>query len=201
MSGKSVGQHLRALNNEKGFQVFCGLQDAEIERTALMRKPPRPPDLGELNEYTQAAFLKPWSSTARINRDALMRAELPAANMYADARSLATLLYPLANDGAWPDGDTFLSAGAVEAALKERIRGDDLVLPFDLSWAAGLMRNVNSHFGPNKNAYGHAGSGGSCVVIDPERKLTAAYVMNKMSPHLVGDPRSVRLINAIYDAF
>jgi len=109
-------------------------------------------------------------------------------------------VHPLANDGKDVAGARVLSAPAVEAALKERIRGDDLVLPFHLSWSAGLMRNINRHFGPNENAYGHAGFGGSCVVIDPENNLTAAYVMSKMSPYLVGDPRAVRLLDAVYAA-
>ena len=30
--------------------------------------------------------------------------------------------------------------------------------------------------------------------------LTAAYVMNRMSPHLVGDPRSIVLLDAVYAA-
>ena len=126
-----------------------------------------------------------------------MAAELPASNMHADARSLAAFVHPFVNGGP-TNGDPFLTEDAISAALKERIRGDDLVLPFHLSWSAGLMRNINRHFGPNENAFGHAGFGGSCVVVDPENRMTAAYVMNKMSPYLVGDPRSVRLLEAVY---
>lgn len=128
-----------------------------------------------------------------------MAAEIPSSNMHADARSLTRLLHPFAHGGTWPDGEAYLAPPAIQAALQERIRGDDLVLPFHLSWSAGLMRNINRHFGPNENAFGHAGFGGSCVVIDPEQNFTAAYVMNKMSPRLVGDPRAVRLLNALYD--
>ena len=62
------------------------------------------------------------------------------------------------------------------------------------------MRNVNGHFGPSATAFGHAGFGGSCVMFDPARRLSAAYVMSKMSPYLVGDPRAVRLIDALYAA-
>ena len=127
-----------------------------------------------------------------------MAAELPASNMHADARSLALMVHPFANGGKGPDGDPCLSSEAIDAALAERIRGDDLVLPFHLSWSAGLMRNINRHFGPNENAFGHAGFGGSCVVVDRQNNLTAAYVMNRMSPYLVGDPRAVRLLDAVY---
>lgn len=194
-SGKTVGAHLR----EAGLQLFCGMDAAQAARAAYMPKPSRAPDLGEINRYTELAFLKPWSAPARVSREAWMAAELPASNMHADARSLAAFLHPFVNGGV-RDGAHFVTQAAIDAALKERRRGDDLVLPFPLSWSAGLMRNTNRHFGPNEAAFGHAGFGGSCVVIDPENRLTAAYVMNRMSPYLVGDPRSVRLLNAVYSS-
>lgn len=191
---KSVGNLIAGFQQ----QVFCGMNASQISRVSFMPKPPKAPDLGDLNEYTKLAFLKPWSAPAKVAREDWMAAEIPASNMHADARSLATILHPFVNGGKW-DGDPFLTQDAIDGALKERIRGDDLVLPFHLSWSAGLMRNINRHFGPNENAYGHAGFGGSCVVVDPDNRMTAAYVMNKMSPYLVGDPRPVRLLEAVYN--
>ena len=193
--GRSIGAILR----DDAVDIHCGLQPAEIDRAAFMPKPPKPPNLGELNEFTQYAFLKPWSAPSRVSREDWMAAELPGSNMHATARAIAEFVIPFANDGLNAQGDAILETRAIDAALRERIRGDDLVLPFRLSWSAGLMRNINYHFGPNENAFGHAGFGGSCVVVDPEQKLAMAYVMSKMSPHLVGDPRSVRLINAAYE--
>ena len=200
VTGKTVGALLRELNNAFETEVFCGLTAPEIARTAQMQKPPRAPDLGEITEFKKLAFLSASSAPARVSPEAWMAAEIPASNMHANASSLARLLSPLANNGATPTGENFIEPAVVRSALTERIRGDDLVLPFHLSWCAGLMGNINHHFGPNENAFGHAGFGGSCVVIDPERRLTAAYVMNKMSPHLVGDPRGLRLIDALYEA-
>ncbi|WP_425410195.1 serine hydrolase domain-containing protein [Hyphococcus sp.] len=195
VTGKTVGQ----LVAEFDLQIFCGMGADQAARAAYMPKPPKAPDLGVLNEFTKLAFLKKWSAPARVAREDWMAAELPASNMHADARSLAAIVHPFVNGGKW-DGDPYLDEAAIAAALKERIRGDDLVLPFHLSWSAGLMRNINGHFGPNENAFGHAGFGGSCVIADPEHNLTAAYVMNKMSPYLVGDPRAVRLLDAVYQS-
>lgn len=195
VTGKTVGQLIEAF----GLQLVCGMREDQAARAAYMPKPPRAPDLGELNEFTKLAFLKPWSAPARVAREEWMAAELPASNMHADARSLARFIHPFANGGKW-NGDPIIDQSAIDAALAERIRGDDLVLPFHLSWSAGLMRNINRHFGPNEEAFGHAGFGGSCVIVDPQNNLTAAYVMNKMSPFLVGDPRAVRLLDAVYDA-
>jgi CubicO group peptidase (beta-lactamase class C family) len=73
------------------------------------------------------------------------------------------------------------------------------VLPFEISWGAGFMRNAPLHiYGPGDQSYGHSGWGGSCAFADPERRLSGAYVMNKQSPELIGDPRAVSLISAVY---
>ena len=101
-----------------------------------------------------------------------MAAEIPASNMHADAPSLARLVHPLANNGRDVNGEIVLDPKVVDSALEERICGDDLVLPYKLSWSAGLMQNTNRHFGPQETAYGHAGFGGSCTIIDPDNNLT-----------------------------
>lgn len=197
-TGKTVGELLAGVGAAEDLQVFCGLTPEQMARVAQMQKPPRPPDLGDINEFKKLAFLSRSSAPARAGKEEWMAAQIPASNMHADARSLARLLWPLANEGRNAAGDLYVDPGVVEAMLAERARGDDLVLPFHLSWSAGLMRNINRHFGPNENAFGHAGFGGSCIVIDPENRLVAAYVMNKMSPHLVGDPRPLALLAALY---
>jgi CubicO group peptidase (beta-lactamase class C family) len=73
------------------------------------------------------------------------------------------------------------------------------VLPYVLSWGAGFLRNEGiGIYGPSVHSFGHSGWGGSCAVADPERRLSFSYVMNRQSPHLIGDPRSRRLIEALY---
>jgi len=194
-TGKTVGE----LIAREGVDVYCGLASAQIARTVAMIKPPKAPDLGEINEFTKLAFLKPWSSPGKVAREDLMAAEVPASNMYATAKGLAKIVHPLANEGLSADGKKIISDTARTEFSRERIAGSDLVLPFHLSWAAGVMRNINGHYGPEPMALGHSGFGGSAVVIDPVRHLSLAYVMGRMSPYLVGDPRSIKLISAVYD--
>lgn len=199
-TGRGIAQTLREdFHAPFGVDLHCGLDVALAARTAYMTKPSRAPDLGPITPLKEYAFLKPWSAPARVSREAWIAAELPASNMQATARALAEIAQPLADRGRFR-GREIISGAALKAALETRIEGPDLVLPFDLAWAAGIMRNVNLHFGPALSAYGQAGFGGSSVMIDPERRLSCAYVMSKMSPHLVGDPRFVRLVNAVYDA-
>ncbi|NWG70136.1 MAG: beta-lactamase family protein [Parvularculaceae bacterium] len=196
-TGRGVARQLR--EDFGDVDLHCALRPEEIARAAYMPKPPRAPDLGPLTELKRVAFLKPWSAPGGVTREAWMAAEIPSANIHATARALAELAHPFANLGVHR-GARIIGAGALAAALEERIVGDDLVLPFRLSWAAGFMRNINGHFGPSGSAFGHAGFGGSSVMFDPVHRISAAYVMNRMSPHLVGDPRGLRLVNAVYDA-
>jgi CubicO group peptidase (beta-lactamase class C family) len=63
------------------------------------------------------------------------------------------------------------------------------------------MRNPpNMFFGPGLQTFGHSGWGGSCAFADPEAKLAGSYVMNRQDIHLIGDPRSRRLIKAAYES-
>ena len=104
----------------------------------------------------------------------------------------------LATDGE-VGGVHILSPQARDEAARERIRGQDLVLPFVMSWGAGFLRNEGiGIYGPSPHAFGHSGWGGSCAFADPERRVSGAYVMNHQSAELIGDARSRRLIDAAY---
>jgi CubicO group peptidase (beta-lactamase class C family) len=86
-------------------------------------------------------------------------------------------------------------------AARERISGPDLVLPYDISWGAGFIRNEGLWlYGPGRETFGHSGWGGSCAFADPERGISGAYVMNRQSAELIADPRARRLIDAAYAA-
>ena len=62
------------------------------------------------------------------------------------------------------------------------------------------MRNDGLNvFGPGE-AWGHYGWGGSMAMADPSRRLSAAYVMTRQSPHLIGDPRPRRLVSSLYES-
>jgi len=91
-------------------------------------------------------------------------------------------------------------AGMVLALRQSRISGPNLVLPFDIDFAAGVMRNTpNFFYGPNDETVGHSGWGGSCVFADPVTGLHGAYVMSRQENTLLGDMRPRRIIDALYD--
>jgi CubicO group peptidase (beta-lactamase class C family) len=199
VDGRTLGTALRRdLGQTLGLDLWIGLPDAEHGRVAQMQRPPAMADLGELTPLRRAAFLQPWSSPGGRDTGAWRRAEIPSANGHATADSLARIAGVMACDGVL-DGREVLVPGAAAAMARERIRGPDLVLPFTLAWGAGVLRNDPvGVYGPGMQSVGHSGWGGSCVMADPERRLSAAYVMNRQSACLIGDPRSRRLIEALY---
>lgn len=201
VDGRTLGTALREdLCAPLGLDIWIGLPDAEFERVAQMDKPRSLPRFGALNAATKAAFLTPWSQPASKNATAWRKMEIPSANGHATAIALARLFGALAGDG-WLDGVQVLSPHARDEAARSRIRGQDLVLPFEMSWGAGFMRNETVHpWGPGDQTFGHSGWGGSCVFADPETKLACGYVMNRQTAELLGDQRPKRLIEAVYAA-
>jgi CubicO group peptidase (beta-lactamase class C family) len=182
-----------------GLDLYIGLPESEDARLAELRKPPGLSDFGERNEPTKAAFLQPWSSP-RSNSDQWRRVENPAANGITTASAAARLLGVMATGAI--GGRRVLSPETIAAAGRERICGPDLVLPHTVSWGAGFMRSGPDRvFGPDPDAFGHYGWGGSCGMADPRRGLSAAYVTTRQSIALVADPRALRLIGALYAAF
>ena len=193
-TGKGIAATLRGLTRD----VICGLTLSEATRVTPMIKPKRAPDLGPITPVKRAAFLEPWSSPSGVSRQQWGSAEIPASNMHASARGLAEIMQVFATGRM---GDRLSAAdGAREEAWAERIEGDDLVLPFRLSWGAGVLRENGGMFGAPPTVIGHYGFGGSCVLADPARGLSMAYVPNRQSPALVADPRAVRLVEAVYAA-
>ena len=62
-------------------------------------------------------------------------------------------------------------------------------------WRAGP---VTPFGGPG--SFGHGGAGGSYGFADPEHGLAVGYVMNQMSMGMLGDPRSRRIVQAVYES-
>ncbi|OAB60458.1 esterase [Leptolyngbya valderiana BDU 20041] len=196
---RTVGAILREeICGPRGIDFHIGVDEADHARAAEHVLPPRAPDLGKINHAKELAFLKPWSSPGRRGAATWRSAELPAANGHGTARAVARLMAPFAAAGRL-DGAPFISAEVTGEAMKQRVAGEDRVLPFDLAFAAGVMINRDSRaFGPEPATVGHYGFGGSCGFADPERGLCGAYVMNRQMDVLVGDARAKALIEAAY---
>lgn len=202
VDGRSLGTALREdIAGPLGLDLWIGLPDSEHGRVSEMRRPPAMPELGPITEPKRLAFFTKWASPGGRGEAAWRRAEIPSANGHATAPALARLMTALATDGTL-DGVRLLAPGVAAEAARQRIAGQDLVLPYEMSWGAGFIRNQGLWlYGPGRESFGHSGWGGSCAFADPDRGVSGAYVMNRQSAELIMDPRARRLIEAAYAAF
>lgn len=196
-AGRSLGTILREdICAPLGVDFQIGTPESDHVRAAEMRKPTRGGDFGEITPPRKAAFFTKWA--APIRGSTLWRKiEIPAANGHGTALAVARLFEAYAT-GGMINGARVLSQEGFDALTKRVWKGDDLVLPFNLDWRAGILGNSNRIYGPNLEAFGHSGNGGSVGFGDPAAGVSAGYVMNKQSHHIMGDPRAGRLIDALY---
>ncbi|MBC6403996.1 MAG: beta-lactamase family protein [Hyphomonadaceae bacterium] len=198
MHNRTLGQILREeLCETEGLDIWIGLPEIHHERCAYMCKPPAPAEFGEINEATRVAFLEKGSSPGGRDITEWRKAEFAGSNCHATAKSLARIQQVALHERL--DARPCLSEGTLAQLHKTRISGRNLVLPFDLTFAVGYMKNTpNLFFGPNADTLGHSGWGGSCVFADPKTGLSGAYVMTKQNNTLLGDVRPVELIKSLY---
>ncbi|OYX20548.1 MAG: esterase [Brevundimonas diminuta] len=201
VDGRTMGAALREdFAQPFDLDLWIGLPESEHGRVAQLRKPAAAPDLGPIDAIKKAAFLDRGSAPGGRGSTEWRMAEIPAANLHGTAKDLARMMSLVATGGAL-DHLPVLSEETLTQATRERIHGLDRVLPFDMSWAAGFTRNQGLNiFGPNPKAVGHCGWGGSMAFADQAAGVSAAYVMTRQSPHLLGDPRALRLVEALYTA-
>ena len=156
--------------------------------------------LSDLEGLTARAFMNPPSMGAGPNLPEWRRAEIPAANGHATADAIARVYSALAQGGT-ADGVSVLTPESIERCREEQSRGPDRVLQLKTRFGQGFMLSQDeplTAFGPNAGGFGHPGAGGSVGFADPEAKLSLGYVMNRMGPHILIDPRAQALIDAAY---
>lgn len=200
VDGRALGAAFREdVAAPLGLDVWIGLPPSEHGRVTDVRRPPAMPDLGALDDIKRAAFLTRWASPGGVPQEKAWQAQIPSVSGFATAPALARVMAILADDGMLA-GRRFLGVGTLGEALRARVTGRDRVLPYDMSWAAGFIRNAGlGIYGPGRESVGHSGWGGSCAFADPERGISGAYVMNRQSSELIADSRARRLIEAVYE--
>jgi CubicO group peptidase (beta-lactamase class C family) len=129
-------------------------------------------------------------------------AEIPAANLLADARSVARMYAATVSD---VDGVRLLDPAAVELmtivqADKTRMHGlpPALDIPADRSFnmSLGFWRACPPMPMVGPASFGHPGSGGSIGFADPDAAVGFGYVMNRWS-FRIGEPRAPSLAAAV----
>lgn len=196
ITGRTLGTILREdICAPLGIDFQIGLPEPDHARVAEILRPKALANLGEITPARRAAFVSKWSAPDRGG--ALWREiEIPSANGHGTASAVATLYNAYAHVGLI-GGKRLMRPGTFEALTTPRVDGPDLVLPLTTRFGAGIMHNNYKSFGPFEDGLGHCGWGGSLAIASPSRGLTCAYVMNRQSNILVGDPRAVRLVETV----
>lgn len=152
------------------------------------------------NSIALKTFINPLMNPEQTKTRAWRAAELPADNGHCNARSVARITSAIACGGT-VDGVHLLSIDTIEKALEEQSYGKDLVLMVPIRFGLGFgLQNKERPIGPNQRILYWGGWGGSVSIMDLDARLSIAYVMNKMVTTTTGDPRSSRLVEALYEA-
>jgi len=213
ITGMSLGTYFRTTFAEPlGLDFHIGLIDDEHDRVADMTAIPAPDPnapgvalatmiLSDPEGVSARAFLNPPSLAHGPNVAAWRRAEIPGANGHATARAIARVYGALANGGSI-DGVHVLDPASIARCHADQSHGPDRVLGVSTRFGLGFMLSQpdlpGAAFGPSPRAFGHPGAGGSVGIADPDRHVSIGYVMNRMGPEILLDPRATRLIDAVY---
>jgi hypothetical protein len=136
-----------------------------------------------------------WSWTERWRR-----ADIGAGNGHGNARSVARIQSAVTCGGE-VDGVRLLSPKTIDRILEVQSDGIDLVLGYRLKIGVGYglpWREVLPFVPEGRVCFG-SGAGGSLVIADVDRRITLAYVMNKMHCTGIVEPIAAALVERLYD--
>ncbi|RDW74446.1 serine hydrolase domain-containing protein [Aspergillus mulundensis] len=180
-----------------------GVPEPEWSRTADIIPPPPPPEatpaLDPESIASKALAGVPIPPEAAMTA-AFRNAELGASNAFTNARALARIASVVALGGT-VDGKQYLSPAAIDQMLQERSSGLDQVLLVKLRWGLGVGLPVPETV-PWLRSNGRlcfwCGWGGSVVIMDLDRRMSIAYVMNNMGCGVLGSERTAAYVETIY---
>ena len=203
LTGRSFGLWLRdEVTGPLGADFHVGVSAENDARVALLIPPPDGglPVGDDPNTIAARTFRSPALSAAQSREISWRRAEIPAAGGHGNARSVALVQSALVGGGAMgKNRRKLLSDAAARRALEPQVSGIDLVLgvPITFGMGYGHVSEVLP-LSPNRNVVFWGGWGGSTIVLDFDAQLAFSYVMNRMEPGALGDPRGLRLGAAVY---
>jgi CubicO group peptidase (beta-lactamase class C family) len=164
-----------------------------------------PFDLPPMDQWSAPmlkTFTGPAADPAIANTAAWRAADIGAVNGHTNARALARILSVISLGGT-VDGVTLLRPQTVEKIFEVQLDGPDLVLAgHPLRWGLGfgLPKPETIPYVPDEKICFWGGWGGSWETMNPDRRATVAYVMNKMGPGVQGSARTDRYFRLVYDA-
>ena len=178
-----------------------GLDPSEFSRVSnVIPPPPSPIDMTTLDpdSVVVKTFTGPAPDASIAWTDGWRRACIGAANGHGNARSVARIQAIVANWGS-VDGIELLSPATIEQIFEQQAHGVDQVLGLPVRFGMGyaLHSEAVPHLPAGRYAY-WGGWGGSSIIVDVDRRISFAYVMNRMAEGLLGDTRGMDLARAVF---
>jgi CubicO group peptidase (beta-lactamase class C family) len=184
ITGQRLGEFFAAhIAGPLGADFHIGLPPSEFDRVTKVVSSPIPSDAPPFDptqlDPNSVAF-KTWTNPTMPGpeyhwTEGWRRADIGAANGHGNARSAARLQSAVACGGE-VDGVRLLSPRTIDRIFEVQSHGIDLVIGIPSKWGLGYG------LFPEGRGCAFGGYGGSLVVIDADRRMTFAYVMNKMAP-------------------
>jgi CubicO group peptidase (beta-lactamase class C family) len=210
VDGRSIGRYFaEEVAGPLGLDFWIGLPESEEARVSTLEASPPPTDAAELALMMQVmgpgtpgfkaltmngSILALGLAENPFNTRAFHATEMPAANGITNARSLAKMYAATVSD---VEGGRVIAPETMRAASTEAVRGSDHCLVAETRFGMGFMLNNATVPLLGPNAFGHAGAGGSLGQADPDTGVGYGYVMNQMLGGVAGDPRTLRLNDAV----
>jgi CubicO group peptidase (beta-lactamase class C family) len=203
ITGKSLKQFVaEEIAGPLGADFQIGAVESDWDRISpVVPPPPLPFDFAALpaDSPTVRTLTGPLAEASNANTPAWRGADIGAANGHGNARSVARILSVISRGGE-VDGVRLLRPETIELIFREQANGIDVVLgvPLRLGIGYGLPQLDILPYVPDEKICFWGGWGGSVIIMDVGRKMTIAYMMNKMGPGIIGSERSAKYVSAIY---
>ena len=194
VDGRTLGQVVReeiAIPLGVQGELFLGTPAEVHGRLALMHDAPiNPADLPAFDMSSVVFKIIPPAAGPLVevfNRPEVRSAEVPAANISASARALARHYAALVSE---VDGCRLISDERLRLIFAHEENLPDLFMntpsgvPQDTPRILGYQKNTGReenlfYYGPNPQAFGHEGYGGSVGFADVQRKLGVGFTKNR----------------------
>ncbi|MDP9115834.1 MAG: beta-lactamase family protein [Actinomycetota bacterium] len=205
VTGQTLGQFFAAeIGGPMRADYYIGTPERVDPRIAIMVAPPRSEvDLKALppQSLTRKTLLNPGVDVRQVRTRQWREAELGAVNGHGNARSVATV-QALVSHGGSVDGGPALRRSTIDRIFEVQADGIDQVLGLPLRFGIGYglaHPSAQPEIRQGRVCW-WTGYGGSIVINDLDRRLTIAYVMNKMGSALIGLARGAQYLQAVYEA-
>jgi len=147
-----------------------------------------------------------WLTPDGWNARAARAAQIPAANVHANARGLAGIYAPLAVGGTIAGVRLFSADDIAQIGAIVRSASDlDATLLTPTRFGLGFLKAVwnpalgdGNSFVVSESAFGHPGFGGPVGFADPSARLSFGYTMNQQGPGMWVNNKGQSLIDATY---